>query len=299
MSNRPLLINPALSVLSEVEREGLAQLSTLASPYEVVLLPAVRLASAVNLNHSGLSRQAYSQALVSGASVLIAQGRYLRPILAVDFDQSALEVLFPNQEAQAKEEICRRLGLPLWRATPSSLISPKFKRDLDLLLTEACDQWQSGGDPPADRRRGLLCNAGERRTLDILERIVERYGFQVLVKPQLMRVLQGSDEPPLQSLCDYAARAEVDFQIVDEAFAPVMSLEFDELAHLYDELIIARDMKKKMLCDLDATAWSPQRIFAEHLDADDDGMTPLERIVVSWLDLVGELKAGQQRRAAA
>jgi Protein of unknown function (DUF2726) len=106
---RSLLLN-AYEVATDAALEEAARRSGLR------VLPKVRVASALEIDKSGLSKEEYSYALKSEFDFVIADGEHSVPQFAVEFDEPHhLSDPRTMHRDRLKAAVCERLGLPLVR----------------------------------------------------------------------------------------------------------------------------------------------------------------------------------------
>ncbi len=292
--------NFALSVLSAVEQKGLSLVEQLSAPFEVVVLPVVRVASAVQVDPGTDGWDGFLQALSSDFSIVIAEPGWMRPLIAIDFVDSTQPATSADE---AKASLCESVRLPYRRYDLSSCAVESIAAELrELLRAEIIKYeeavWDSGGSLPNDRRRNLLCNDWERRCYQILQTVAARYGMRVILKSRLARTLGRPRVAELLDLDRFGQQGEIDFLLADRFWRPVMLVEFDEEAHLTNLAVINRDTKKKLVCDRYGL-FSPHRITAADLKEGADGTTPLETKADLWLkQIIRRLGSDGQTEAA-
>ena len=134
-------------------------ISNVAKQNGCVVYPKVRIADALNIDRSGLDKQAYSYALKGHFDFLVADGQSL-PAFAVEFDGPSHDTPHGRRKDGLKNGICKMLGLPLLRITAAYLKEENESMSLlawlaDLwFMNEAFTQAQENGSIPADEPFG-------------------------------------------------------------------------------------------------------------------------------------------------
>lgn len=274
---------PLPIVIGPREAATFSKLEMLMPPFGTPLMRFVRLGSVVRLEDLGLSGRSFSEALCLSVCAVPAIGAFLRPAVAVDlvggpgYDPATVDL---------KRQVFGKADLPYFLIDPSekdSSLKSRVKLVEILKREEALwhSGWQTGRQLPQDGRRGLLCNTSELKVFEILSALVKELDLRLLVKPRLHVTFPAGVGVP-GDLGRFVEQAEVDFAILDRFSRLLMHIEFDEDRHLLEPLTIRRDAKKKLACDVYG-AWSPHRIYAEHLAEGPDGTTPLELTARAWL----------------
>jgi hypothetical protein len=106
---RRLLLNPGETATDQA-------LSQIAEKHGVRVFPKARVASVLDIDHSGLSNQEYTYALKAEFDFVVTDREDSLPIFAVEFDGPP-HLEDPNiiRRDALKDAICARLGLPLLR----------------------------------------------------------------------------------------------------------------------------------------------------------------------------------------
>jgi hypothetical protein len=106
---RPLLVNP-----HEIATD--AALEEAAERHALHVHPKVRVASALNIDKSGLANEEYTYALKSEFDFVVADGHNRMPHFAVEFDEPHhLTDSLTMSRDRLKASVCKKLGIPLVR----------------------------------------------------------------------------------------------------------------------------------------------------------------------------------------
>lgn len=99
-----------------------------------------------------------------------------------------------------------------------------------------------------DRRKRLLVNAYEVATDVALQKVAEKHGVRVLIKPRVADALDIEGICISREAYSYALKAHFDFVVVREDATPFCAVEVDGPQHLSDPQTRYRDHLKNMLC---------------------------------------------------